>query len=685
MHHKNEISKLLRQQEAEAVLSNALFLLGKSLISDEKVHVLPLLNDWRMALATFIELDVMQVLKSRFRLDDLSLKLIAITYINILEPDTLEPFLGKNWYEKGPTLTLERMLFLIQFQAKEKPKNIQLLLKNFQAFRWGILSLNSSGVDLVSSLYLVDDIFAYIVGRKEEFFHSIFEIKTKEKNLYIKECYLDILRNQPTQVNILSGMSNNTEKTAIVSELAVGVVDNWYRIDIEKGDNEDIEKKYSVLLHDLRCLILVSDERERYIYWPNFLTNCIGNSYYFKIVQLMLMQSKLTLFFDDVDEKLDNLSSIEYLRKKKLFSDQVIETVYNIGIPDKELLLKAWLRASDFLYQKYSDRLDSMNVEKTEFLISLYDIDPSGIESVVLEADQRIKDNLDIVSVFEVLRDVCLKQIKPIEGNLAVLTHTKHTLNDLVLPGKIREELQELIDRITYSKKLASVINDFLPGVQALFWGSPGTGKTMAAEAISSELKLPLYKINLANVASKWIGETEKHLSQLFNNAEKKNAVLLFDEADALFSKRSQIESSHDKNANMGVSFLLQRMETYKGLLLLSTNFKSNIDDAFLRRFHSIIEFSMPDETLRLILWEKMWGSNYVLESDISLNFLAKEFDFTPSQIRNIVDRSILFAVKQNQNLIEKSSLGTAIMRELDKHSAGFLADKKLSKWLKRL
>jgi SpoVK/Ycf46/Vps4 family AAA+-type ATPase len=252
----------------------------------------------------------------------------------------------------------------------------------------------------------------------------------------------------------------------------------------------------------------------------------------------------------------------------------------------------------------------------------------------------------------------------------------------MVLSDSTKDQLNELIDRIRFSDALKRKIPNFLAGAQALFWGKPGTGKSMAAEAIAGQLKLPLYRVNLANIASKWIGESEKHLAEIFDIAEKQNAVLLFDEADAVFSKRSEVESSHDKNANMGVSFLLQRMETYTGLLLLSTNFKGNLDNAFLRRFNNTIEFSLPDNAARITLWDNAWKGSFKPSRNIDTSVLAQMFEFSPSQINNIAERSILYVLTNDKKEITKELLAKAIRRELEKENSSYLAEQKLADWL---
>jgi len=173
-------------------------------------------------------------------------------------------------------------------------------------------------------------------------------------------------------------------------------------------------------------------------------------------------------------------------------------------------------------------------------------------------------------------------------------------------------------------------------GLGMLFVGAPGTGKTLAASVIATELGLPLYQIDLASVVSKWLGETEKHLGQIFDEAERGQGVLLFDEADALFGKRSEVHDAHDRYANLETSYLLQRIEAYEGIVILASNFRRNMDEAFVRRLRFIIEFPLPDERERLAIWQRIWPAETPLGGDLDLAYLARRFDLAGAHLRNI-------------------------------------------------
>jgi SpoVK/Ycf46/Vps4 family AAA+-type ATPase len=173
-------------------------------------------------------------------------------------------------------------------------------------------------------------------------------------------------------------------------------------------------------------------------------------------------------------------------------------------------------------------------------------------------------------------------------------------------------------------------------GMTGLFVGQPGTGKTMAAEIVASDLGLDLYRIDLSAVVSKYVGETEKNLERIFRAADQGDAVLLFDEADAIFGKRSETRDAQDRYANVEVAYLLQRLETYEGLALLTSNLRGNIDEAFLRRLDLVLEFPLPEEPERRQIWARALPAQAPLEGDVDLDFLARKFKIAGGHIRNI-------------------------------------------------
>jgi SpoVK/Ycf46/Vps4 family AAA+-type ATPase len=173
-------------------------------------------------------------------------------------------------------------------------------------------------------------------------------------------------------------------------------------------------------------------------------------------------------------------------------------------------------------------------------------------------------------------------------------------------------------------------------GLNVLFAGPSGTGKTMSAEIIADELALDLYKIGLSGVISKYIGETEKNLARIFSEAETSNAILFFDEADALFGKRSEVRDSHDRYANVEISYLLQKMEEYEGVVHVLTQVGRQNDDAFVRRMHFTVEFPFPGERERHRIWSRIWPENAPRDQNLDLKFMAHQFELAGGNIRNI-------------------------------------------------
>ena len=179
-------------------------------------------------------------------------------------------------------------------------------------------------------------------------------------------------------------------------------------------------------------------------------------------------------------------------------------------------------------------------------------------------------------------------------------------------------------------------------GITVLFAGPPGTGKTMAAEIMAYRLKLPMYRIDLSQVVNKYIGETEKNLKRIFDAADISDMVLFFDEADALFGKRTDVSDSRDRYANLEISYLLERMERFKGLAILATNRKEDLDEAFLRRLRYIIDFPVPDEAERAEIWKQVIPHAVAENSRIDIPFLARQFPLSGGHIRSIVFNACL-------------------------------------------
>lgn len=252
----------------------------------------------------------------------------------------------------------------------------------------------------------------------------------------------------------------------------------------------------------------------------------------------------------------------------------------------------------------------------------------------------------------------------------AEVIETAMEWDDLVLSKETDQQIMELQTWITYGNVL---MNDWgmhkklKPGYRVLFHGPPGTGKTLTATLLGKYTGKDVFKIDLSMVVSKFIGETEKNLANLLAKAEKTENILFFDEADALFGKRTNVRDAHDKYANQEVSYLLQRIENYKGLVILASNLKSNIDDAFVRRFQSIIHFPLPKAVERLLLWQKAFPSKVKLHTDVDLALVAQKYELTGAEIMNITQYACLCALESGNKTISPTYLTNGIQREFQK------------------
>ncbi|MDU1891979.1 MAG: ATP-binding protein [Dysgonomonas sp.] len=244
---------------------------------------------------------------------------------------------------------------------------------------------------------------------------------------------------------------------------------------------------------------------------------------------------------------------------------------------------------------------------------------------------------------------------------------------DLVLDYQVMTDLEEVNTWINCHRTIMEewTLNRFLKaGYRSLFYGPPGTGKTLAATLIGKRNDMDVYRVDLSMIVSKYIGETEKNLARVFDMAENRNWILFFDEADALFGKRTSTNTSNDRHANQEVAYLLQRVEDFPGIVILATNLHSNIDEAFSRRFQSIIYFPMPDKALRIELWKKMlpsiWSDNKREIFDELIN-IAAEYELSGGAISNVIRRCAIHIVSSGSEYLGKDTLKQAIQKELNK------------------
>ncbi|HEV8483544.1 MAG TPA: AAA family ATPase [Blastocatellia bacterium] len=306
-------------------------------------------------------------------------------------------------------------------------------------------------------------------------------------------------------------------------------------------------------------------------------------------------------------------------------------------------------------------------------LASKFRLTPGQIRDALVEAQNlarwRSPDAAQVT--VDDLHAACRAQSSPKLGALARKVEAKYVWDDIVLPPDQLSQIREICNQAKYrhivygewgfDRKLS-----LGKGLNALFSGPPGTGKTMAAEVIANELQLDLYKIDLSQVVSKYIGETEKNLHNIFREAQSSAAILFFDEADALFGKRSEVKDAHDRYANIEIGYLLQKMEEYDGIAILATNLRQNMDEAFVRRMQFIVEFPFPDEDYRRRIWEVIFPSEAPIAEDVDFAVLARDVRLAGGNIKSIALAAAFFAASDGQ-VIRMPHLIGAARREYQK------------------
>lgn len=294
--------------------------------------------------------------------------------------------------------------------------------------------------------------------------------------------------------------------------------------------------------------------------------------------------------------------------------------------------------------------------EQIDLLVTNFQLAPETITNAANTVLSQISPQNDRQDLEKTLWNVCRLSARPSLDNLAQRVDAKASWEDLILPENRKQILKEMVAHVrqktqVYEKWGFGGKNNRGLGISALFAGVPGTGKTMAAEVIGKELGLDVYKIDLSATVSKYIGETEKNLSKLFDAAEVGGVILLFDEGDSLFGKRSEVKDSKDRYANMEVSYLLQRLESYSGLSIITTNIKDALDTAFLRRLRFVIDFPFPEESERVLIWQRVFPPG-ILDIDRSKDFnkLAR-LNVAGGNIKSIALRAAFMAAEEGKKI----------------------------------
>ncbi|MFC4101937.1 ATP-binding protein [Paenibacillus xanthanilyticus] len=329
-----------------------------------------------------------------------------------------------------------------------------------------------------------------------------------------------------------------------------------------------------------------------------------------------------------------------------------------LAVPDLMLRQRLWMNA------------EGLNEQDAEALAAKYRFTPGLIRRSVERAAQTARlDSVEAAAGH--YEQGARAQAHHRMGDKARRLNPRYRWSDLVLPEEQLDMLRqasammrfrgEVFGKWGFERKLS-----YGKGVSMLFAGPPGTGKTMAAEVMASELNMEAYKIDLSQIVSKYIGETEKNLRVIFDEAQRSHAILFFDEADAIFGKRSEVKDAHDKYANVETAYLLQQMEEYDGISILATNFQQNMDDAFMRRLSLVIKFPFPDAEHRARLWSSMVPTSTPLSNDVDFELLGRKIEVAGGSIKNIVVTAAFMAASAG-NPLGMRELVAAARQELKK------------------
>lgn len=270
------------------------------------------------------------------------------------------------------------------------------------------------------------------------------------------------------------------------------------------------------------------------------------------------------------------------------------------------------------------------------------------------------------------IHQCCYRQVVHRLGDLASRVPAAYTWDDVVLPAPQKQLMQQACGHIKYQHQVFSGWGfdkkiSYGRGLSILFAGAPGTGKTMCAQVMANQLNMEMYKVDLSQIVSKYIGETEKNLQGIFTEAKRSNYILFFDECDALFGKRSEVKDSHDRNANVEVAYLLQQIEEFDGVCVLATNLIGNIDAAFMRRITYVVHFPFPDPAMRAEIYQKTIPEEAPRSPDIDWEFLARKFELSGGHIKNIVLSGAFMAAGEGAPISMRHLLRAAV-NELKKN-----------------
>ncbi len=361
---------------------------------------------------------------------------------------------------------------------------------------------------------------------------------------------------------------------------------------------------------------------------------------------------------------LEELSGLVVLtaEEREPLLERHVRTIAHVAVPFPSPSQRAGLLAQALEQAGHRPEVDFLAIARR------FALDPARIEVAARGALELMLERAGETLTSSDLVEACRHQLHHDLKSLAVRVTASHRWEDLVIPSEVYYALHEMIAYLRHASQVYEewgfgARHSLAQGVSALFAGPPGTGKTMCASVVARELDMELFRVDLSRVVSKWIGETEKNLGKVFDEAQRSNAIILFDEADSLFAKRTDVKSSVDRYANLEVNFLLQRMESFGGVTILTTNFEDTLDTAFKRRLTFRMRFEKPDADGRSALWRKIFPEQARLAEDFDPVRLGQLFEMSGGNIRNAAVRSAFLAAAEGK-AIDMATIFTAAERE---------------------
>lgn len=440
----------------------------------------------------------------------------------------------------------------------------------------------------------------------------------------------------------------------------------------EEGIGKKFQVKHLAQKLELTAVFYDALEKEDYAFYDAFTEAVLQQGilclYNFDRLDYSLKQIVLKNYFDIRKEIPLILLGKEEIKPLSIDKTEFISI--KIASPDEKNRLLLW----QSILKKYK----LLNDISAQEFSKKWAMTPKQIKSAVSEALSNFQTENQVKITKHNLNECCVNQISLELSSKSIRLKAMHGWDKLILEKKEKQKLIEACNQVKFSEMVFCNWNfrekiSYGLGVTILMEGPPGTGKTMAAQIIANELSLELYKINLSQIVSKYIGETEKNLDAIFQEASKNNIILFFDETDALFGKRTEVKDSHDKHANMETSFLLQKLEEYEGVVLLATNFMGNMDKAFFRRIRTIVHFPFPDAKSRAQLWETIFPLEMPKEA-LEYDFLGKQFELSGGNIKNAALSSAFLAASQN-NPLNMEHIIHAVVAEISKQGKTLLKE----------